>query len=136
MLSLKYIFIPFGTAIMSQSIKVLFEYIKYKKISFIRFINGMGGMPSTHSSLVASICTIIYLDYGISSPLFAVSLVFSLIVMYDAMGIRYESGKQAEVINIFTGSSLKEKIGHKPVEVLVGILLGVLFSLLFNVIVK
>lgn len=136
MLSLKYIFIPFGAAIVSQSVKVLLEYFKYKRISFVRFVNGMGGMPSTHSSLVASICTIICLDYGITSPLFAITLIFSLIVIYDAMGIRYESGKQAEAINTFTGSKLKEKIGHKPIEVIAGILLGILVSLCFNIIIK
>ena len=135
MSSLKYIIIPFSAAVISQSIKILFEYIKYKKISFIRFINGMGGMPSTHSTLVSSMCMIVYLDYGIS-PLFAVTLFFSLIVIYDSMGIRYESGKQAEIINKYTGSNLKEKIGHKPIEVLVGILLGILFSLVINIIIK
>ena len=135
MSSLKYIIIPFSAAVISQSIKILFEYIKYKKISFMRFINGMGGMPSTHSTLVSSMCMIVYLDYGIS-PLFAVTLFFSLIVIYDSMGIRYESGKQAEIINKYTGSNLKEKIGHKPIEVLVGILLGILFSLVINIIIK
>lgn len=135
MLSLKYIIIPISTAVISQCIKVLLEFVKHKKISFTRFINGMGGMPSTHSALVTSICTIIYLDYGIS-PLFAVTLIFSLIVIYDSMGIRYESGKQAEVINMIAGTTLKEKIGHKPIEALVGMLLGILFTLLFNIITK
>ncbi len=133
MLSLKYIIIPFIAALLSQFIKVLLEYIKYKKISFIRFINGMGGMPSTHSSLVASLCTIIYLDYGIST-LFSVTLIFSLIIIYDAMGIRYESGKQAEAINKITNSNLNEKIGHKPIEVLVGVLLGILVTFIMNMI--
>ncbi len=135
MLSLKYIIIPFSAAVMSQSIKVLLEYIKYKRISFIRFIDGMGGMPSTHSTLVSSMCMIIYLDFGIS-PLFAVTLFFSLIVIYDSMGIRYESGKQAEVINEFTGSNLREKLGHKPVEALVGTLFGIFFSIFINAIIK
>lgn len=135
MLSLKYIIIPFSVAIVSQCIKVIIEYIKYKKISFIRFIDGMGGMPSTHSSLVSSICTIIYLDYGIS-PLFAVTLIFSLVVIYDSMGIRYESGKQAEVINDIAGSNLNEKIGHKPIETLAGTILGIIVSILLNIIVK
>lgn len=135
MLSLKYIIIPFITALLSQCIKVIIEFIKYRKISFIRFIDGMGGMPSTHSSLVASLCTIIYLEHGLS-PLFAVTLIFSLIVIYDSMGIRYESGKQAEVINDIAGSNLNEKIGHKPIETLVGTVLGITFSLLLNIIIK
>jgi len=130
---MKFIIIPFGAAIMSQCIKVLIEFIKYRKISFARFFDGMGGMPSTHSTLVSSISTIIYLNYGLS-PLFAVTLIFSLIVMYDSMGIRYESGKQAEVINEITGGNLEEKIGHKPVETLVGALLGVLFTIIVSII--
>lgn len=133
MLSFKYILIPFGAAIVSQCIKVFIEFIRYKKISVNRFIDGMGGMPSTHSALVASISTIIYLDFGIS-PLFAVTLIFSLIVIYDSMGIRYESGKQAEIINDMAGSNLEEKIGHKPIEVFAGILLGILFALIVSII--
>lgn len=135
MLFLKYIIIPFVAAILSQCIKVLLEFIKYKKVSFIRFIDGMGGMPSTHSALVASICTIIYMDYGVS-PLFAVALIFSLIVIYDSMGIRYESGKQAEVINDIAGSNLEEKIGHKPIETLAGTFLGITISIILNIILK
>lgn len=135
MLSLKYIIIPFGAALMSQCIKILIEFIKYRKISFIRFIDGMGGMPSTHSTLVSSISTIIYMDYGMSS-LFAITLIFSLITIYDSMGIRYESGKQAEVINEIAGSNLEEKIGHKPIETLAGIILGILFTVVINIIIK
>jgi len=133
MLSLKYIIVPLGAAILSQCIKVLIEFIKYKRISFVRFFDGMGGMPSTHSALVASISTIIYLNCGIS-PLFAVTLIFSLITIYDSMGIRYESGKQAEVINEIAGSNLEEKIGHKPIETLCGTILGIIFTLVSSMI--
>lgn len=135
MLSLKYILIPLGTALLSQCIKIIIEYKKNKKIGFMRFFNGMGGIPSTHSALVSSSSTIIYLEYGLS-PLFAVTLIFSLITIYDSMGIRYESGKQAKVINDITGSKLNEKIGHKPIETLAGILLGISFSILINIIIK
>lgn len=135
MLSLKYIVIPFMAAIISQSIKTLLEFIKYRKFSFQRFINGMGGMPSTHSALVSSLTSIIYLYYGVS-PLFAVTLFFSLIVIYDAMGIRYESGKQAKYINMFMGSNLEEHIGHKPLEVLVGVFIGILITLILNRMIK
>lgn len=135
MLSLKYIIIPFGAALLSQCVKILLEFIKYRKISLVRFIDGMGGMPSTHSALVSGISTIIYLDYGIS-PLFAVTLIFSLIVIYDSMGIRYESGKQAEVINDMAGTNLQEKIGHKPIEVFVGTILGIAFAVICNIILK
>lgn len=135
MLSLKYIIIPFGAAIVSQCIKIFIEFIKYKKISFARFVDGMGGMPSTHSTLVSSISTLIYLNYGLSS-FFAVTLIFSLIVIYDSMGIRYESGKQAEVINDMAGTNLQEKIGHKPIEVFIGTIIGIFFASIFNLIIK
>ena len=135
MLSLKYIIIPLGTAFLSQSIKIVIEYKKNKTISFMRFINGMGGMPSTHSTLVSSISTIIYLDYGLS-PLFAVTLIFSLITIYDSMGIRYESSKQAKAINDIFGSKLNEKIGHKPLETLAGVLLGIISTCIFCAIIK
>ena len=135
MLSLKYIIIPFAAAILSQFIKVLIEFIKSKKISINRFLDGMGGMPSTHSSIVSSLSTIIYLDFGMS-VLFAVTLIFSLIVIYDSMGIRYESGKQAEVINDIAGTSLQEKIGHKPIETLAGVILGIVFTFVINILLK
>ena len=133
MVSLKYLIIPVSAAIICQFIKVLIEFIKYKKISIERFVFGMGGMPSTHSAVVSSISTIIYLDYGISS-FFAVTIIFSLIVIYDSMGIRYESGMQAKIINEITGSELEEKIGHKPLEVFVGVLFGIIYSLIVNII--
>lgn len=135
MLTLKYIIIPLGVAFLSQCIKIIIEYKKTKKFSFLRFINGMGGMPSTHSSLVSSISTIIYLDCGLS-PLFAVTLIFSLITIYDSMGVRYESGKQAKIINEVIGSKLNEKIGHRPIETFMGILLGIIFTILVNIIIK
>lgn len=135
MLSLKYIIVPFGAAFLSQCIKILIEFVKYKKISFVRFIDGMGGMPSTHSALVSSISTIIYFNYGMSS-LFAVTLIFSLITIYDSMGVRYESGKQAKMINKLTGGNLEEKIGHRPIETLAGVILGIVFTLLINLIKK
>jgi len=133
LLSIKYIIIPFVIAVLSQFIKVLIEFIKHKKISISRFVDGMGGMPSTHSALVSSVSTMIFFECGMS-PLFAVTLFFSLIVIYDSMGIRYESGKQAEIINEISGSNLEEKIGHKPIETLVGTILGVVFTLfIYNI---
>lgn len=133
MLSLKYIIIPILAAILSQSIKILLEFIKTKKINLNRLIDGMGGMPSTHSALVSSLSTTIYLEYG-TSPLFAVTLFFSLITMYDSMGIRYESSKQAKIINKIADSNLEENIGHKPIEVLIGAFIGIFFTLIISII--
>ena len=135
MLSLKYIIIPLCVAILSQFIKIIIEYKENKKSSILRFIRGMGGIPSTHSALVASVSTIIFLDYGLS-PLFAVTLVFSLITIYDSMGVRYESGQHAKILNDIIGSNLNEKIGHRLIEVLVGIFLGIISTILVNIIIK
>lgn len=135
MLSFKYIIIPILASVLSQSVKVLIEFIKTKKISFIRFINGMGGMPSTHSALVSSLSAIIYIDYGMSA-IFSVTLIFSLVIIYDSMGIRYESSKHAEILNDIIDGNLNEKIGHKPLEVFVGTLIGVFVAVMFSLIKK
>ena len=134
MLAYKYLIIPFMTAVTCQAIKVLLEYIRTKRFNINRFFDGMGGMPSTHSTLTSSLTTIIYLNYGVTSILFALSLFFSLIVIYDSMGIRYESGNQARVINKVVGTNLKEKLGHNPLEVLAGVVLGITLGIVMNII--
>lgn len=131
----KYLIIPFIAALISQTIKVIIETKRYHKLNIKRFFDGMGGMPSTHSALVSSITTIVYITYGNNSILFAITLFFSLIVIYDSMGIRYESGEQAKVLNKLSNTNLKEMLGHKPIECLVGVLFGILFSIIFNFII-
>lgn len=131
---MKYIVIPILVGIVVQCIKFIIETIKTKKINIIRLFDGMGGMPSTHSALVSSLSTIIYLNYGIESPLTSITIIFSLLVIYDSMGIRYESGRQAQIVNRLTGSNLKEQLGHKPLETLVGVFLGIVLAILINMI--
>ena len=100
-------------------------------------------MPSSHTSFSTSLTTMLGLNLGFDSPIFAVALVFTLIVSYDAMGLRMESGKQAEAINKLFDETfknkditkLKEKLGHKPEEVLAGITLGIISALFFTYIV-
>lgn len=129
---MKYIIIPIMIGIISQSIKFIIETIKYRKININRLFDGMGGMPSTHSSIVSSLSAIIYLDYGINNPLTIVTIVFSLITIYDAMGIRYECSKHAHIINKITSSDLSVMLGHKPSETLIGCLLGIILTLIIN----
>lgn len=136
MKDLKYIVIPIIVIIISQSIKFVWEGIKKKKFDFFRLLDGMGGMPSSHSAFVTSITTLSFLDMGVSSPLFGICLCFSLVVIYDAMGVRYESGEQAKVINKIAKVNLKEKLGHKPEEVLVGVLLGMAATTGLNLLIK
>ena len=96
-----------------------------------------GGMPSSHSAMVAALTTGIALEFGLGSPLFAASAVFALIVMYDATGVRHSSGVQARLLNElveelravvregFAPLPLKVLLGHTYLEVLVGTLLGI-----------
>ena len=136
----KYIIVPLITLLVCQTIKFTIESIINKKPVWERLFNGTGGMPSSHSSFSISLTTMIGLNEGFNSPLFAIALVFSTIVCYDAMGLRMESGRQAEAINkIFAQISkdkkftkLKEKLGHKPEEVLGGIILGIVSALMFT----
>ena len=103
---------------------------KGKFIQFSRLFTS-GGMPSSHSALVSSLTTLIYLNYGLSIY-FSISFIFSLIVIYDARGIRYESGKQAKVLNSIANTNLRESLGHNSLEVLVGIILGSLLVVILN----
>ena len=139
----RYLLVPFTALVLCQLIKFLIESVKYKKIVIERLFNGSGGMPSTHTTFSISLTSFIGLELGITNPLFAIALIFTMIVCYDAIGVRYESGKQAEAINdlvedlILNAKQklnykvLKEQLGHKPLEVLCGLVLGVTVSLIY-----
>ena len=106
-----------------------------------RVIFDSGGMPSSHTSLVVGLTTAIAYQHGLGSTLFPLSLAFSLIVMYDAAGVRRHAGKQAAVLNrilenMFQGESisedkLKEVLGHSPLQVLAGAVLGVFIGVMY-----
>lgn len=141
----KYITIPLITLVLCQVIKFGIESIKSKKLKWGRLFNGSGGMPSSHTSFSTSITMLMGLNFGFDSPFFALPLVFTLIVAYDAMGLRMQSGKQAEAINLIVDElfsndikvnfgKLKEELGHKPLEVVGGIMLGIISALFFNII--
>jgi len=122
--------------IVAQVIKLFTGYFVNNKFSVTKFFCGTGGMPSSHSATVMALLTSSAIQYGFGSFQVAVSFLLAIIVMNDAMGVRYETGKQAKVINelvkeIFSGkatdinANLKELIGHTPFQVLVGGVLGV-----------
>ncbi|KAI7837733.1 hypothetical protein COHA_008455 [Chlorella ohadii] len=102
-----------------------------------------GGMPSSHSSLCSSVTTAIAMQQGLGSPLFSVAVCFSVIVMYDAMGIRRHAGLQAQILNVvaeevleghpLSERKLKEVLGHTPRQVYAGLVLGILIGLLMPV---
>lgn len=139
----KYLIVPIITLLMCQTIKFIIESIMNKKLVWGRLFNGTGGMPSSHTSFSTSLTMMLGLNLGFDSPLFAIALVFTFIVSYDAMGLRMESGKQAEAINKLFDETfkdgnitkLKEKLGHKPQEVLVGLIFGTLSALFFTFLV-
>ena len=136
----KYLVVPFLTLLICQTIKFTIESIMNKELLWGRFFNGSGGMPSAHASFATSLTTMLGLNLGFDSPYFAIALIFTLIVSYDAMGLRMESGLQAEAINkiydeLFKNKGmkkLKEKLGHKPQEVFAGIILGIISAVLFT----
>lgn len=141
----QYLLCPIVTLFICQIIKFTIESIRDKKMNFGRLFNGTGGMPSSHTSFSSSVTMLIGYNIGFDSPIFAVAFVFMLITAYDAMGLRFESGKQAEAINLlydelgkirkprYVFKKLKERLGHKPLEVLVGLLLGTAISLCFHI---
>ena len=135
------IWIPIIIWFSVQAFKVVYELIKYKKLN-IRRMWGSGGMPSSHSALVCSLTTIVALVDGMASTTFAISLVLSGVVMYDAAGVRRAAGKQARVLNqiienkgdINVQEKLKELLGHTPLEVFVGAAVGIVSGLiLYNI---
>jgi hypothetical protein len=97
-------------------------------------------MPSSHASIVMGLTTAVARQDGFRSSTFAIALILSLVVMYDAQGVRRAAGRQAEVLNRviedlfgqrgFKEERLRELLGHTPTEVLVGALLGVGVGLL------
>ena len=123
----------------AQAIKILIELYKTKKLRLALIISS-GGMPSSHTAFVTAMSIAIGLIEGFHSMLFAVSAVMSLVVMYDASGVRRAAGKQAEVINMIvenienTGlildKKLKELLGHSPIEVAAGAALGTLIAII------
>lgn len=140
----KFLIVPFVALVLCQIIKFLTETITTKKVNILRLFNGSGGMPSSHTTFSVSLTMIIGYELGFENPLFAVALIFTCITSYDALGVRWESGKQAEAINIIWSelmrgnkkefNKLKEQLGHQPLEVLVGALLGVVVASIFSLI--
>lgn len=123
----------------AQFAKIFTKRWKAGVWDFRAFVDS-GGMPSSHSSLCSSITTAIALSQGLTSPLFAVALCLTVIVMYDAMGVRRHAGMQAEALNLVleeimahhpvSERKLKEVLGHTPRQVMCGGILGVIVGLL------
>lgn len=124
------------TVALAQSIKAITNTAKGNKFSFRHLIYGVGGMPSSHSAAVSYITASIFLLEGISN-LFVASLIFSMIVLRDALGVRHTVGEQGRVLNRIQKVLMKkqqetiqfnESVGHTLLEVTAGVVLGMAVS--------
>ena len=121
--------------LIAQTIKVVRGVITERRFNFKWFV-GTGGMPSSHAAGVAALTTSVALYEGVHTALFGVTLMFFVVVICDAQGVRLATGRQAEILNAILEdiyfkkriqeAKLKELVGHTPVQVLAGIFLGVL----------
>lgn len=134
----------------AQVLKIVLTLITTKKFRAER-LWGAGGMPSAHSAMVCSLTIAIARFEGVNSATFALAVMFAFVTMYDAMGVRRETGEHAKLLNKYVNRleredadvdgdgvpdrqveeiELKEFIGHTPLEVLGGVLLGILVGIL------
>lgn len=139
----------------AQFVKIPIHFLVTRKVDWNLFTS-TGGMPSSHSAAVTSLCTAIAFETGLDSNLFAVATVFAVIVMFDATGVRFQAGQQAIIINqmrvdfqTFVNQTkdwghkkseekleeLKTLLGHKPIEVFMGALTGILISVVIYTVI-
>ena len=130
------------TAVIVAQILKFFVHLIWKRKVDLRLFTTTGGMPSSHSAGVIGMAATVGIIEGYSSILFAITFGYSLVVMYDAAGVRRSAGKIAAVLNrikediyahnpALIGEKLKELLGHTPFEVFVGAILGA-FVAYFN----
>lgn len=124
----------------AQVLKFLISWLIDKKMDWRRCF-GMGGMPSSHTAFVFSLTLATGLTEGFQSTYFALAFALMVVVVYDAMGVRYETGRQGKIINqilreLFmegkplTDEKLKELVGHSPIEVLGGVIVGLVITMI------
>lgn len=122
--------------LVAQILKTLIHMAMTKRFQAERLV-GSGGMPSSHSSTVCALATATGIQYGLGSFEFAIAAILAIIVMYDAIGVRRETGRQSKVLNemielfshmgkdVSAEDKLREFIGHTPLQVLAGAILGI-----------
>lgn len=122
----------------AQALKIPTEYLRSRRWLWAMFF-APGGMPSSHSAMMVAGTFAVGLYHGFDNPLFGIAVAITMIVTYDAAGVRRQAGMHAERINVLFGEllkghiwdeeELKEVIGHTPLEVAGGIILGLLVSI-------
>lgn len=139
-----YLYVPFTAWAVAQFIKFFLALIRGE--GNIRYLYASGGMPSVHSATVCSLATWALIDGGPGSALFGITAVFASIVMYDSFGVRRSAGEHAKAINRLISDlssngglknasdyrEMREMLGHKPLEVLVGAVLGIVVAASFG----
>src|SRR5918912_2734081 len=123
----------------AQVLKVLMTSARERRLN-LRVLAETGGMPSSHAAIVMALTSAVGRINGLTSAPFAIALIFSIVVMYDAQGVRRAAGRQAAVLNRLVedlvslrqvkDDRLRELLGHTPLEVLVGAALGIAVGLL------
>jgi uncharacterized protein len=123
---------------LAQFSKLVIALLRERELN-IRYLTAAGGMPSSHSALVTALAARSGMDYGVSSGIFALAVVFAAVVLYDAAGVRRAVSSQARILNRmleevieyqrFSEKRLLELLGHTPFEVFVGLLLGLMTAL-------
>jgi acid phosphatase family membrane protein YuiD len=136
---MKFLIAPLVAWTIAQTAKVIIYSIREHRLN-LRVLAVTGGMPSSHSAIVMGMTTAVGKYAGINSAAFAIALIFSFVVMYDAAGLRRAAGRQAAILNRLVEdlvnmrgvqeAKLRELLGHTPVEVLVGAVLGVAAGLI------
>jgi acid phosphatase family membrane protein YuiD len=135
----KFLLAPLLAWLIAQAAKVILTSTRQHKLN-LRVLAETGGMPSSHAAIVMGMTTAVGKHAGVSSAAFAIALIFSFVVMYDAAGLRRAAGRQAAVLNRLVEDLvhmrgvqepvLRELLGHTPVEVIVGAMLGIGVGLL------
>ena len=120
----------------AQIAKGIQGIFKEKSIKGFRRVIANGGMPSSHASSVSALCAASVIAHGFDSFEFAATFLFALVVMNDAFGVRYETGKHSKVLKklikegeVDMDVNLKVAVGHTPLQVVIGSLLGVSIAL-------
>ena len=126
--------------LLAQILKPPVEYLRRGSWNW-GYLLSAGGMPSSHSSLMVGATVGIGLHEGFNTSIFAIAIAMTMIVIYDAAGVRREAGRHAEKINILINEllnghpisdrSLREVLGHTPMEVTGGVFLGLVVGILY-----
>ena len=139
------VIVPIIVGCATQFAKFLLLAKKNKEIK-CGYLLSPGHMPSAHTAFVVSLMTIVSYFDGIFSTTFAISTVLSYIVIYDAANIRTNIGYNGKIVNKLIGEIpgikkesypiLKEIVGHKPLEILVGAIFGFILTILLIIILE